>query len=268
MAVRVYWGDNANFLLTVGGFHPAYTPPPMDLGQLARLGIVIFQGNPDVRAEAYFAVTSNTVQFGAHVEVYYGVSAFNVFGFLGLDVLIQFNPFHFVAEIAAMLGVRSGSDVLFAIQVELTLEGPTPWHARGKGSFEIGFIITVTIQRELRRDGRRARDTLLPPIDVLAEMVTALANLGNWRAALPAASNQQVTLRELPDPAKSLVLHPFGALEISQKIVPLDIAIQRFGSRRAERRQRRSRIADVKLGVDDAVDEHTQEQFAPAQFFE
>ena len=40
MAVRVYWGDNANFLLTVGGFHPAYTPPPMNLGQLARLGIV------------------------------------------------------------------------------------------------------------------------------------------------------------------------------------------------------------------------------------
>ena len=65
MAVRIYWGDNANFLLTVGGFHPAFSPPPMGLGTLRRLAIVLFSGNPDLRAEAYFAVTSNTVQFGA-----------------------------------------------------------------------------------------------------------------------------------------------------------------------------------------------------------
>jgi hypothetical protein len=28
MALRIYWGGDPNFLLTVGGFHPAYTPPP------------------------------------------------------------------------------------------------------------------------------------------------------------------------------------------------------------------------------------------------
>ena len=44
MAVRIYWGENANFLLTVGGFHPAYTPPPMGLGPLERLSIDIFTG--------------------------------------------------------------------------------------------------------------------------------------------------------------------------------------------------------------------------------
>jgi hypothetical protein len=266
MAVRVYWKDNANFLLTVGGFHPAYTPPPMNLGQLARLGIVIFQGNPNVRAEAYFAVTSNTVQFGARVEAYFGVSAFNVYGFLGLDVLINFNPFQFVAEIEAMLAVRTGSHVLFSIHLQLTLEGPEPWHARGTGSFEIGFIITVTIRVSFDVTVGDARETRLPPVDVLGELVAAVTNLGNWRPRLPPASNQSVTLRELPDPTKVLVLHPFGALEIAQKVVPLHIPIQRFGSRAPDKGSTFT-LDEAKLGNEDAHATTTQEEFAPAQFF-
>lgn len=267
MAVRVYWKNNANFLLTVGGFHPAFTPPPMDLGPIARLGIVIFQGNPNVRAEAYFAVTSNTVQFGARLEAYFGVSAFNVYGFLSLDVLIQFSPFHFVAEIAASLGVRCGSHVLFSIQLELTLEGPGPWRARGTGSFEIGFIVTITIRVHFDVSFGEEQDTRLPPVDVLAEIVKALANLGNWRPRLPAGSHQSVTLRELPDPGHMLVLHPFGALEIAQKLVPLHIAIQRFGSRQPSNGTNFT-LTDVRLGGAEAPIGTVQEQFAPAQFFE
>lgn len=266
MAVRLYWKDYPNFLLTVGGFHPAYTPPPMNIGQLARLGIVLFQGNPNVRAEAYFAITSNTLQFGARVELYAGADIFNVYGFLGLDVLINFNPFHFVAELAAMLAVRTGSSVLFSVKLEGMLEGPTPWHARGSASFEIGFIFTITIRVKFNATVGDARDTKLPPIDVLPEMAKALGNLGNWRPRLPSASNQHVSLRELPDPTKRLVLHPFGALEIAQKVVPLDIAIQRFGSR-VPADGNVYRIGDVKLGGAAAATTKTSEQFAPAQFF-
>lgn len=266
MAVRAHWKENANFLLTVGGFHPAYTPPPMNLPELARLGMVLFQGNPHVSAQVYFAVTSNSVQLGARVEVYYGIDLFNVYGFLGLDVLINFNPFHFVAEITAEIGVRTGDTVLFAIQLQLLLEGPTPWHARGTGSFRIGFIIKVTVSAGFDVTFGDARETRLPPVDVLAEMVKALSNLGNWRPRLPSGSNQHVTLRELPDPTKTLVLHPFGALEITQKLVPLHVAIQRFGSR-APAAGSVFTLADVKLGAEDAGVSNTREQFAPAQFF-
>jgi hypothetical protein len=267
MAVRVYWKDNANFLLSVGGFHPSYTPPPMNLGELARVGIVLFQGNPHISAQAYFAVTSNSVQFGARVEAYYGIELFNVYGFLGLDVLINFNPFHFVAEITAELGVRTGDTVLFAIQLQLLLEGPTPWHARGTGSFRIGFIVKITVSAGFEVTFGDARETRLPPVDVLAEMVKALVNLGNWKPRLPSGSNQHVTLRELPDPTTVLVLHPFGALEITQKLVPLHIAIQRFGSRAPDAGSVFT-LADVKLGAEDAGVSNTKEQFAPAQFFD
>ncbi len=46
--------------------------------------------------QTYFAVTSNTVQSGSRVELYAAACGFNIYGFLGYDLLVQFNPFHFV----------------------------------------------------------------------------------------------------------------------------------------------------------------------------
>ena len=267
MAVRVYWGGDANFLLTVGGFHPAYTPPPMNIGTLSRLGITIAGGMPSVRAEAYFAVTSNTVQFGARVEIIYGVKFFNVYGMISLDVLIQFNPFKFIAEIAAMFAVRSGTDVLFAIQVKGTLEGPTPWHVRGEASFRIGFIVKVKLSANFEVTIGEARKAMLPAMDALAEIRKALDAIGNWRAVLPRASNQHVSLRELPNAGALLVVHPFGSLEISQKVAPLNIPIQRIGASRPDRGSV-FRIAAAQLNGADTPTVPSPEQFAPAQFFE
>jgi hypothetical protein len=268
MAARVYWKENSNLLLTVGGFHPAYTPPPMSLPQLSRLAIVLFEGNPDVRADAYFAVTSNTIQFGARLQLSYSLSVFNVAGFLSLDVLIHRHPFHFIADVAAMLAVRTGSHVLFSIQLHLMLEGPTPWHAHGTASFEIGFIFTITIDVEFDVTIGDPLSLLLAPVDVLAQLADAIANPANWIPRLPPATSQTVTLRAQPGDAQGpLVVHPFGSLEVAQKIAPLGIVIQRFGATVPERGSV-FRIADVKLGVDDAPTAPVREQFAPAQFFD
>ena len=156
MAVRVYWGDDANFLLSVGGFHPSYRPPPaMGLGDLARLAIIISQPQPLIRAEVYFAVTSNTVQFGAKVELMAGASIFNVYGFLALDALIQFDPFQFVVEIAGMLAVRSGSSVLFAIRLQLTLVGSLAMARQGQGLVRDRLHLHDHHHRAFRHHGRR-----------------------------------------------------------------------------------------------------------------
>lgn len=267
MALRIYWGGDPNFLLTVGGFHPAYTPPPMNIGTLERVGFVLVAGIPMVRAEIYLAITSNSVQFGARVEILYGVSFFNVFGFVELDVLIQFNPFMFIAEITAMFGVRSGSEILFGIRVTGTLRGPTPWNVRGEASFEIGFIVKARISANFEVTAGETRNTLLPTIDVLGEIRKAVDNVGNWRAVLPNGANQHVSLRELPQVGAALVLHPFGALEINQKIAPLNIALQRFGSTRPASGSV-FKIASAQINKAIVVTVPTTEQFAPAQFFE
>lgn len=266
LALRIYWGGDPNFLLTVGGFHPAYTPPPMNIGTLERVGFVLVAGIPMVRAEVYLAITSNSVQFGAHVEVLYGVSFFNVFGFVDLDVLIQFNPFMFIAEISAMVGVRSGTNVLFGIRISGTLKGPTPWNVHGEASFEIGFIIKVRLSANFDVTAGESRNTLLPAIDVLGEIRKAVDNVGNWRTVLPNGASQHVSLRELPR-GDALILHPFGALEINQKVAPLNIALQRFGSSRPESGGV-FKLASVQINKALVVTVPTTEQFAPAQFFE
>jgi hypothetical protein len=266
LALRIYWGGDPNFLLTVGGFHPAYTPPPMNIGTLERVGFVVSPGIPMVRAEVYLAITSNSVQFGARVEILYGVDFFNVFGFVGLDVLIQFNPFLIMAEITAMFGVRSGSDVLFGIRVTGSLKGPTPWSVRGEASFEIGFIIKVRLSANFEVTTGETRNTILPAIDVIAEIRKAIDNVGNWRAVLPNGANQHVSLRELPQTG-TLVLHPFGALEINQKVAPLNIALQRFGSSRPDRGSI-FKLEAVQINKAVVTTTATTEQFAPAQFFE
>ena len=267
MAVRVYWKENANLLLSVGGFNPAYTPPPMNLGRLQRLSIVLFDGNPDVRAEGYFAVTSNTIQFGARIQLSYRVGGgFGVEGFLSVDAVIHPVSFRFTADGAAMVAVRAGGKVLFSIQLSLTLEGPGFWHAHGTASFEIGFIFTITIHVSFSVTVGIPFSVVLAPINVLAELLAALANPGNWRALLPAASHQSVILRA-QEPGESLVLHPFGSLKISQKVVPLGIPIQHFGSTRPDSGST-FRVTGVTVSGNTTGIAPTQEEFAPAQFFE
>ncbi|RRB07231.1 DUF6603 domain-containing protein [Larkinella rosea] len=267
MALRLYYKENPNFLVSMGGFHPAYTPPPMNLPTLKRLSLVIFSGDPSLKAESYFAVTSNTVQFGSKIELSANASVFNVYGFLSLDVLIQFSPFYFIAEVAAMLAVRSGSSTLFSVKLQLTLEGPTPWHAKGKASFEIGFIFTVTISVHFYKTFGERRNDILPPVRVIDKLREALGNSGNWKADLP-VGNQFVTLRELPTDNDALILHPFGTLTVTQKIVPLRLDIARFGYQLPEG-PRRFEITKARMGTaEETPSTFEKEQFAPAQFIE
>jgi uncharacterized protein DUF6603 len=70
MALRANFGGRPNFALAVGGFHPRFQAPD-GFPALDRVAINLAAGgNPRLRLEAYLALTSNTVQFGANVDVY------------------------------------------------------------------------------------------------------------------------------------------------------------------------------------------------------
>ena len=137
MAMRMQWKGSPNFALAVGGLHPAFRPPPK-FPKLARLALDLSRGdNPRLRCEAYFALTSNTVQFGARAELYAAAVGFSIHGEIGFDVLIQLDPFHFLADFYAQVQLKRGSTNLFKVRVEGTLEGPLPLHIKGKATFEI-----------------------------------------------------------------------------------------------------------------------------------
>ena len=206
------------------------------------------------------------MQFGAKVELYYGVKVFNVYGFISLDALIQFEPFHLTAKVAGQVAVRSGGSTLFAIRLEMTLEGPSPWHARGSGSFEIGFIFTVTISADFDVTFGEKRNTSLPPVQLRLLIEDALKAEGAWKVL--AAGQQHVTTRDLTALAE-LVVSPLGSLAVSQKTAPLNLPLARVGARRVEGSNRFA-IVDVSLGagIDPPAIIPAFEQFAAAQYLD
>ena len=184
MALRIGWGDQKIFVISVGGFHPTFHEVPPDLTSMKRIGIALLSGdNPRLMAQTYFAITSNTVQSGARVELYAAAAGFNIYGYLGYDLLVQFIPFHFVADIYAGLALRKGTDVLAGVDVSCELSGPTPWHAKGEAQPRAPLL---QHQRRLRRDvGRRPDRVLVDAVDVLSLVDAAVKDGRNWIAELP-----------------------------------------------------------------------------------
>jgi hypothetical protein len=267
MAIRLYWGEDANFLMTVGGFHPAYQPPPMNLPDIRRLTLALLDGdNPRLRLESYYAVTSNTVQFGAKAELYAAAWKINVYGFISFDVLFQFSPFRFIAYVSAMLALRYGNSSFASIKLAFTLEGPTPWKAKGTASFKICWFFTLKVR--FNKSFGENKNTNLPAVEVLPALLEAFNNKDNWNGELPGRRNQLVSFKEtellLPE---EILAHPVGILVISQKLVPLNITIQKFGYQKPVD-AKEFRIENVLLESNSTQPAIAKEDFAPAQFFE
>lgn len=229
MGVLVAWGDNANFVVSVGGFHPAFNPPPLPFPEPNRIAVSILNTSfAKIRAEGYFAVTSNTVQFGARAELFFGVSAFKIDGHIAFDALFQFSPFYFIISISSSLGVKVFGIGLFSVRMRGSLEGPTPWHVEGTGSISLLFF---DIDVDFSHTWGEEAETTLPPIQVMPLLKAEYEKLENWRAEVPAANNILVSLRKI-ETTEDIVLHPVGTLKISQRLAPLDLTIDKLGAQK------------------------------------
>lgn len=261
MYCSVSWGGRPNFLFTVGGFHPAFKPPPLRhlSGPLKRITINLLPtDNPRLTIQAYFAVTPNTVQFGASVDFYFKVKKFRVIGYLYLDALFRFNPFAFIVDVGAGLSVMLGSRELFGIHLKGSLSGPTPWQIKGTASFKVLFIkVKVRVSKRFGKEKRQIR----PAQPALPLLLEALRDTRNWEAVLPARAELQVALRELPE--EELILHPAGALSIQQNRLPLNMRIDKVGN------DRPSDYRAFSFAIDQYPDtRQLRDFFAPASFVE
>jgi hypothetical protein len=264
MALRVNWGSNRVFALSIGGFHPAFKPPPA-FPALERLAIT-FSSSTDfmLRAEKYVAITSNTLQFGAKVELFARAGGFAIAGMIGYDVLIQFDPFAFVADFKASVQLKYHSKNLFKVSVAGELSGPRPLHIRGKASFEIFWCdVSVRFDKTLISGQRPAK---LPPVNVTDQLVAALNDSRNWGGQLSQTDRSTVTLRELTT-ANTIALHPLGRLSVKQTVVPLDLDIAKFGNA-TPADARRFNIGSVTMNGGGVSFDRVQDFFAPAQFLE
>ncbi|MFN8499163.1 MAG: DUF6603 domain-containing protein [Anaerolineae bacterium] len=265
MAMRLKWAGSPSFALAVGGLHPAFNPPP-NFPKLARIALSLTTGdNPRLRCEAYFAVTSNTVQFGARAELYAEAAGFSIQGEIGFDVLIQMEPFQFLADFVAQVQLKRGSTNLFKVRVEGSLAGPRPLHLKGKATFEVlWWDVSIRVDRTLV-EGEQP-----PPaaaVDVLAQVRDALGQPGNWVSQLPDGQRAMVTLRPRPGAPTDVLLHPLGKLIVKQNIAPLDLDIARFGAA-SPAGARRFTISRVAIGGQSPSSQPVTDFFAPAQFLD
>ncbi len=256
-ALRLKWGDNPVFATSLGGFHPKFSPPP-NFPTLRRLRLSLGAGNnPRFNCDAYKALTSNSLQFGARVEVYASYGA-QLQGNLGFDSLFYFSPFSFEAGLSGYVSAKYKGRKLASVRLNLYLSGPTPWYAEGNATIEIPVLPDVDVQFD--KTWGPSAPAIIAAINPWDEFVAALNRPESWGSSLPAGRSMVESLRSLeeevttestagpsstgtpsgtpsggtratePPPPKPIVVHPAGALEVRQKVLPIDMRLYKFGN--------------------------------------
>ena len=157
-AFRFHGGDEGLFLLAAGGFHPSYTPPAnANLPPQRRLTLALPSDNPRLRLELYLAVTSNSIQGGARIEISARKGGFSAEAVLGFDALVERDPCHLTVQIEGRAAIRYDGSTMASVGLDLHVDGPSPWHVKGKAKLSLLFF-SITIPVEYTSggdDGRR-----------------------------------------------------------------------------------------------------------------
>ena len=261
MGLRIHPGEREGFILSVGGFHPRYVPPPGFIGP-PRVSIQI-SDTPllRVRFGGYVALTSGTFQIGASLDVQVGIDEFGAQGRLAFDGFIQWQPhFAFIAELTGSVAITVFGESLMSASLNLLLEGPEPcWHARGHASVST-FLFDVDISFDEHWACSPPRPVQAP--DVAKLLAAQAAGPENWFAE-PPTGQRAVIIRGLRDEA-AMLMHPEGSLRFSQRLVPLDHAVSRFGGARLAA----PTVFGVDVDVAGAGSVPRFETFARAEFIE
>jgi hypothetical protein len=223
-------GADADVIFSAGGFHPAF-PLPRGVPPLRRISTDL-STLPwlELRCEAYVALTTNTLQFGARVDLSAAVAGCGLRGHLGFDALVQISPLHFRIDVSIGIALTVFGEELVGVSLDLTLEGPAKWHARGRGSVHL-FLFSVPFDFEAEWGSTPP----LPPAgtpDIEGDLVAALSKPDAWTVRRPANAPSGVTLTPEADAALAGGdrVDPYGGFGVRQEVVPLRLTIDRFGN--------------------------------------
>jgi hypothetical protein len=227
-AAKFSWGAAAYFVVSVGGFYPGFNPEPARLPALRRAGMAMDNPVPaiTIRSEGYFAITSNSIQFGGRLEI--GISfIIEAHGFVQVDAIVQFRPFHFQARIAAGFDVSVEGFSFASVGLEGSISGPGPMVIHGALSidtflFEISWDETFTL-------GSGPADVPPPRQALLALVTEELKRAENVQAE--SIADPEVVLQPRAAGGALATVPPTGTLRVSQRRAPLGLLIDRVDGR-------------------------------------
>ena len=222
-AFRGGWGANPAFLLAIGGLNPHFTPPS-GFPSLQRIGLVFGKADLMIRLSSYLALSANTLQFGAAMDLRADAGPAALTATASFDALLQFKPFHLELDVAIRAAITLYGNAVMALDVAAHLSGPGPWQLAGKVRFAVlCFSFTIPISGTF---GGAAKQIAPAVVDVLPPLVQALSAASNWTLNAPAGPGV-LTLR---GGVAGTALHPLGGLTLRQRVAPLEIPINRFGA--------------------------------------
>jgi hypothetical protein len=226
-ALRLCWGSQAYLVISVGGFYPGFNPEPAHLPAMRRIGMSPELPLPlTIRAEGYFAITSNTLQLGGRLEITFE-AGLEAHGFLQVDALVQFRPFHFVANCSAGFDVGVAGFSFGGVRLDGTISGPGPLVIRGRLTIET-FLFDISWDQSFTI-GDGPGDTLPSPPSLLDVLAEELAKTANLHAATE--QDPDVVLHPRSVRPGIAAVPPTGALRFEQRRAPLGVLIERVDGR-------------------------------------
>lgn len=263
-AFRLSWGSNPSFVYSAGGFNPHFNTDGLNVpANMQRMSVSIGDGdNPRISSNSYFAVTSNSVQFGANVQAYAAAGGFSIQGYLGFNVLIILSPFSFEFDFSVSFDVAFEGLTLLGLNVSGSISGPTPWNLQGTASISLLFF---TVSASVNLTWGSSTQATIPQKPVLPDLFKALQNPASWSAALPSGTGPTVTLTTPAPGNETLLVHPMGTLTVKETIVPLDLPITRYGNATPSDGTEFS-ISEVQVNLQDDTIKTVTDFFAPGQF--
>ncbi|SBT40364.1 DUF6603 domain-containing protein [Micromonospora auratinigra] len=267
MALRARWGAGRTFAVSIGGFHPRYSPPP-GFPAVKRFTIALQKSGKGVNLSAYLAVTSNTAQFGAELKLHFEGGGFVIDGRAWLDVMFQFKPFWFTAEIGATVSLKFKDKELLAVTLLIGISGPGPWRAWGEA--RIRFLFWEVSAKFAWTDGDTTGADEPTYVDAGEALRAALSAPDAWEVRPALTAGEPVTLRDLAGWTGPLLLQPGALLAVRENVLPLETDLSRIGTSRISGPNRFT-LTGVSVGTGDdrlagTLGDVVEDDFAPGQF--
>ena len=251
-------------MFSIGGFHPAYTPPTDFTRRFVPLRRVIFRAHTDERVlrlglQAYLAVTSSTVQMGARVDFGVTVSAFSIDGMASFDALIEWDPALYIdVMVRGSVALKISGTTLLGATVAAQLIGPGDWYVTGRATVSVlwwDVHVGFTIGDKPARPER-------PAVDGASQVAAALADPRSWGTQV--TTNGLVSVRTAGAAGGALLFHPLDELTVRQQVAPLGVAVERIDA--GPLVAPRTFDVTVKVGGVAATTEPLSDAFARAKY--
>ncbi len=193
------------------------------------MGLAIDNPIPDHLISAPKATSrSHRIRFtsadGYEIGISLGIEAH---GFIQVDAMVQFRPFHFEARIAAGFDVSAGGFSFASVTLEGSISGPGPIVIRGSLSIDV-FLFSLSWSEQFTL-GSGPSDTLPAApllLDVIFDELNKAENVHSGSIADP-----HVVLSPQLRSGGFAAVPPTGTLQVQQRRAPLGLLIERVDGR-------------------------------------